>query len=96
MPINIQSLESPTRENRLGAITGYQGTIKDLVAKASGCALKNRERSFSQTSACSSGCAQGHLSGIRDAAIVSHAPIGCAADSIGANVQNKWGNKVLR
>ncbi len=94
MPINIKSLESPTRETRLGAITGYQGTIQDLAVKASECSLKNRERSFSQTSACSSGCAQGHLSGIRDAAIVSHAPIGCAADSIGANVQNKWGNRV--
>jgi nitrogenase molybdenum-iron protein alpha chain len=94
MPIDIRSFESPTRENRLGAITGYEGTIKDLASKASGCALKNRERSFSQTSACSSGCAQGHLSGIRDAAIVSHAPIGCAADSIGANVQNKWAYKI--
>ncbi len=94
MPINIQSLESPTRENRLGAITGYHGTIRDLATRAGGCTLKNRERSFSQTSACSSGCAQGHLAGIRDAAIVSHAPIGCAADSVGANVQNKWGSKV--
>ncbi len=94
MTINMQSPEAPTRENRLGAITGYQGTIKDLAAQASGCSLKNRERGFSQTSACSSGCAQSHLSGIRDAAIVSHGPIGCAADSIAANVTNKWGYRV--
>ncbi|MCX7923557.1 MAG: nitrogenase [Clostridia bacterium] len=94
MAINVQSAEAAVRESRLGAITGYNGTIKDLVSRASCCSLKNRERCFSQASACSSGCAQGYLSGIEDAAIVNHAPIGCAADSIYGNTANKWGESI--
>ncbi len=94
MSINIDNIEAATRENRLGAITGYRGTIKDMVGKASCCSLKNRERCFSQTSACSLGCAQGYLSGIIDAAIVNHAPIGCASDAVYGNTVNKWGEKV--
>lgn len=94
MPINIRNSEAAIRENRLGAITGYNGSIKDLVGRASGCSLQNRERCFSQASACSSGCAQGYLSGIRDVSIVNHAPVGCAADSIAGNVQRKWGETI--
>jgi nitrogenase molybdenum-iron protein alpha chain len=94
MTINVNNSEAVIRETRLGAVTGYQGTIRDLVAKAADCSLKNRERCFSQASACMSGCAQGHLSGIVDAAIVNHAPVGCAADTVGANTQNKWGLRV--
>jgi nitrogenase molybdenum-iron protein alpha chain len=94
MAINLKSSEVAIRENRLGSVTGYQGSIKDLVSQASGCSLKNKERCFSQSSACSSGCAQGYLSRIVDAAIVVHAPTGCAADSVYSNTQNKWGEKV--
>ncbi len=94
MPININVSEAATRENRLGAITGYKGSIKDLVEKASCCSLKNKERCFTQASACSLGCAQGYLSGIIDAAIVNHAPVGCAADAVYGNTTNKWGEKV--
>ncbi len=94
MAINLKNSEVAIRENRLGSVTGYQGSIKDLVSQASGCSLKNKERCFSQASACSSGCAQGYLSRIVDAALVVHAPIGCAADSVYSNTQNKWGEKV--
>lgn len=94
MAINLQSSEAPTRENRLGSITGYQGTIRDLVAQGSCGSLKNKERCFSQASACSSGCAQFYLSAILDAAIVIHGPVGCAADTIAANTNRKWGEKI--
>ncbi|MBP2657392.1 MAG: oxidoreductase/nitrogenase component 1 [Firmicutes bacterium] len=94
MSINLNISEVAIRENRLGSVTGYQGSIKELAAQASSCSLKNKERCFSQSSACSSGCAQGYLSRIVDAAIVVHAPIGCAADSVYSNTQNKWGEKV--
>jgi nitrogenase molybdenum-iron protein alpha chain len=92
--INLQSSEAPIRENRLGSITGYQGTIQDLVAKASCGSLKNKERCFSQASACSSGCAQGQLSRIVDAAVVNHGPVGCAADTVGGNTVNKFGQHI--
>lgn len=92
MPINLNISEAPIRESRLGAITGYRGTLKELVART-GCGgeVKNCERSFSQTSSCSSGCAQTLLANIADAAIVNHAPIGCAGDTVYHNIANHYG-----
>lgn len=94
MGINLDLSEVPIRENRLGAITGYSGSIKDLAGSSSGaggCALKNRERTLSQTSSCSSGCCQGMLTGIRGAAVVNHAPLGCSGDTIAQNMANHFG-----
>ncbi len=91
MAINLKNSEAPTRENRLGSITGYQGTLQDLAAQAACGSLRNKERCFSQASACSSGCAQGQLSRIVGAAVVNHGPSGCAADSVAGNTQNKFG-----
>ncbi len=104
MNVYLDNSEVPIRENRLGAITGYKGTIRELVhASACGQGVKNCERSFSQASSCSSGCAQTLLSGIVDAAVVNHAPIGCAGDTIYHNIANqygrfyrKWGNANIR
>ncbi len=92
MAINLKLHEAPIREARLGAITGYNGTLKDLVSRT-GCGetINNRDRSFSQTSSCSSGCAQTLLANIVDAAIVNHAPIGCAGDTIYHNLANHYG-----
>lgn len=94
MTIDLKSTEVSIRENRLHAITGYKGTVRDLVSQASCCSLQNKERCFSQTSACSSGCAQFILSQIVDAALVNHAPLGCISDSVACNVSNKWGENV--
>lgn len=92
MAINTQIAEAPIRERRLNAITGYSGSVKDLAARtAPGCSIINRERSFSQTSSCSSGCAQTLLSGIVDAAVVNHAPLGCLGDSLYQNIANHYG-----
>jgi nitrogenase molybdenum-iron protein alpha chain len=89
--INIKSIEAPTRENRLKSITGYDGSIKDLVKKAQCGQLRNRGRCFSQASNCSSGCAQSYLGRIMDAAIVNHGAVGCAADIISETCTFKWG-----
>lgn len=94
MPINLKSAEAPIRETRLGSITGYKGSARDLAAKAACGSLQNKERCFTQASACSSGCAQFILSQMIDVAIVNHGPVGCAADTIGCNTGNKWGGKV--
>lgn len=104
MAINLDISEAPIREARLGAITGYSGSLKDLVERT-GCggAVKNCDRSFSQASSCSSGCAQTLLAGIVDAAVVNHAPIGCSGDTIYHNLGNQygrfyreWGNKNIQ
>ncbi|BBB89534.1 MAG TPA: nitrogenase component 1 [Methylomusa anaerophila] len=93
MAIHNLENEVAIREQRLGAITGYKGTINDLVSKASTCAQKNSSRCFTQASSCNSGCAQNYLCEIVDAVIVNHAPVGCAADQIGSNTLNKWSEK---
>ncbi|MDU4960478.1 MAG: nitrogenase component 1 [Sporomusaceae bacterium] len=85
--------EAAVREQRLGAIVGYRGTVRELAAKAASCSQKNNGRCFTQASSCNSGCAQSYLSEILDAVIVNHAPAGCAVDQIGYNVLNKWSEK---
>ncbi|MDR3349908.1 MAG: hypothetical protein LBO03_10010 [Acidaminococcales bacterium] len=94
--IDLENPEVAIRETRLGSITGYNGNIGEIAAcaeGAGGCALKNRERQFSQMSACSSGCAHTYLTRIADAAIVNHAPVGCIADTTVNNAEYKWGRK---
>jgi len=92
--IDIKRNEVPIRENRLKAITGYVGTIGDLNARASSCSAQNRERCFTQASACSSGCCQNQLGSIKDALVINHAPVGCAADSVPGNVNYKSGARI--
>lgn len=86
--INFRTSLSQTREERLGAITGYSGDLHDLCNRSKCGNLTNRERCFSQSSSCNAGCALGQLSGIRDVAIINHAPSGCTAMSANINVIN--------
>jgi Nitrogenase molybdenum-iron protein, alpha and beta chains len=79
MAINLREVSVGTRENRLGSITGYSGSLGDLCERVSSGCVGNRERCFSQSSTCLSGCALGQLGGIRDVAIINHAPAGCTA-----------------
>ncbi|HWR40344.1 MAG TPA: nitrogenase component 1 [Patescibacteria group bacterium] len=85
--------EVAVREQRLGAITGYKGTVPHLVSKATSCSQKNSSRCFTQASSCNSGCAQNYLGEILDAVFVNHAPVGCSVDQIGSNTLNKWSEK---
>jgi nitrogenase molybdenum-iron protein alpha chain len=85
MAINLEHAEAQTREQRLGSISGYCGTVQDLGCQAKCGSLPNKERCFSQTSLCNSGCAQGTLALIMDAAIINHGPVGCSVDAIGSN-----------
>lgn len=94
MAINLQRTQAVIRENRLKSIVGYKGSIKDLVKKSKEGCLKNSKRCFSQTTSCSSGCAQFNLSLITDAAVVNHAPIGCVGDTAATNFALKWGQKM--
>ncbi|URZ18406.1 nitrogenase component 1 [Clostridium felsineum] len=88
MPINLKLGAVPTRENRLGSITGYNGDLRDVVNKSKCGTLKNRERCFSQSSSCNAGCALAQLAGIRDVAVINHAPSGCTAMASGVDVVN--------
>lgn len=81
----------PLREQRLRAITGYDGTAADLVARGRENKLSNRSRSFTQCGTCSSFSATLILSLIHDAAVVNHAPAGCAGDFGLFNLYNRYG-----
>ena len=84
LPI-LTSLDSATsgiREDRLGSITGYCGSLRGL-GRESGCGgPRDADRCFSQASLCNSACALGLTSFIVDAAIVHHGPSGCAVTAM--------------
>lgn len=85
MAINLDVSTVPTREARLGSITGFNGSAEELVNCARCGQLKDCTRKFSQCMGCNAGHAFCQLSMIRDAVVVNHAPIGCAGDFFGFN-----------
>jgi nitrogenase molybdenum-iron protein alpha chain len=78
--INLKASSVPIREIRLGSITGFEGTARELVRCSLSGKLKDSVRSFSQCMGCSSGNAFCQLSMITDAVIINHAPVGCSGD----------------
>ncbi|MDS1030227.1 nitrogenase component 1 [Bacillota bacterium LX-D] len=83
--INLKAAEVTIREIRLGSITGFEGTAAQLVQCAQAGNLRDNSRSFSQCMGCSSGNAFCQLAMIQDAAVINHAPVGCAGDFFGFN-----------
>ena len=83
--VDLDAAEVPIREIRLGSITGYQGSAAELVSCAHAGKLRDTGRSFSQCMGCGSGNALCQLSMIQDAAVVNHAPVGCAGDFFNYN-----------
>ncbi len=84
MALNLNSSNVATRENRIGSITGYVGSLHDLAEQSKCGTLKGCSRCFSQSSTCLSSCALGQLSAIRDVAIIHHGPAGCSVAGAGA------------
>lgn len=89
MALNLNSSNVATRENRIGSITGYIGTLGDLAKQSECGTLKGCSRCFSQSSTCLSSCALGQLSAIRDVAIIHHGPAGCSVASANAYYLDK-------
>lgn len=89
--INLKAPEVTIREIRLGSITGFEGTAGELVQCAKGGNLRDNTRSFSQCMGCSSLNAFCQLSMIQDAAIINHAPVGCAGDFFDFNFTYRVG-----
>ena len=94
MPFNFSNANIAIRENRLGSITGFVGDLETLVNKSEDGTLRNRERCFSQSSSCLSGCALNALAAIRNVAVVYHAPAGCTA--MASNDAVKFGQIAAR
>ncbi|MHC6180486.1 nitrogenase component 1 [Clostridium sp. JNZ X4-2] len=93
MSINIKSPEVEIRESRLGSITGFGGSAKELCSKSKSGKLCEKRRSFSQCLGCSSGNALCQLVMIQDAVVINHAPIGCSADFQDYNFTNRVGQR---
>ena len=89
MALNLSNSNVATRENRIGSITGYIGSLKDLASQSECGTLKGCSRCFSQSSTCLSSCALGQLSAIRDVAIIHHGPAGCSVASAGSYYLDK-------
>ena len=94
MPFNFSNANIAIRENRLGSITGFVGDLQTLVSKSEDGTLRNRERCFSQSSSCLSGCVLNALAAIRNVAVVYHAPAGCTA--MASNDAVKFGQIAAR
>jgi nitrogenase molybdenum-iron protein alpha chain len=76
--VNLKAAEVQVRENRLGSITGFEGTAKELVEKARAGVLQDKNRSFNQCLGCSTSNAACTTILIQDAVTISHGPVGCA------------------
>ncbi len=65
----------PIREERLGTVCAFGGSGKDLVqCSRKGC-LKNRDRSFSQSSACDEMMPLLNAAMINDNVVIAHSPV---------------------
>ena len=82
MTINLKLKQDEVREGRLGSITGFCGKLHQLGEQMGCGGLVGRERCYSQASQCNAACALGILSYVTDAAIVHHAPSGCAVTAM--------------
>lgn len=89
MAFHLESSNVATRENRIGSITGYIGSLSDLAEQSNCGTLKGCSRCFSQSSTCLSSCALGQLSAIRDVAIIHHGPSGCSVAGAGTYYMDK-------
>lgn len=89
MSVNLNNSNVAVRETRIGSITGYIGSLKDLAEKSECGTLKGCARCFSQSSTCLSLCGLSQLAGIRDVAIIHHGPSGCSVTSSNSYYMSK-------
>ncbi|MDR1904460.1 MAG: hypothetical protein LBQ88_19515 [Treponema sp.] len=82
MAVNVYQHVCPSREDRLGSITGYAGTLKELTGRGLKGCLRNRDRCFNTSGQCAHFDALDQLAAIVDSVVIDHAPQGCATGYI--------------
>ena len=95
MTINLNSSNVGTRENRLGSITGYIGSLSDLASQSECGTLRGCARCFSQSSSCLSMCALSELNRIRNVAVIHHGPAGCSVVASLQEYLTKGGERLI-
>lgn len=93
MGINLEDPAVAVRESRLGSVTGYCGSARELCRKSRGCTLCDQSRAFTQCISCSANQVMNQLVFIQDAAVVEHGPAGCSGDIPGRNITGRSGRK---
>ena len=79
MSTNFKSGNVEIREKRLKTVLTFQGKASELAEQGSQGKLKIGKFCYGQCGDCQEGCGKMLVYGIRDAAVISHAPIGCFA-----------------
>lgn len=80
MSIFSESTEVEIRERRLHSTLSYHGDAADLNEKSKQRTLSCKERYYGQCSECAVGCTETITYHVIDAAVVSHAPVGCSVN----------------
>lgn len=80
MSIFQNTAEVEVRERRLHSILSYNGTAQDLNKRSKENALNNKIPYYGQCSDCAEGCAETITYHVVDAAVISHAPLGCSVN----------------
>jgi nitrogenase molybdenum-iron protein alpha chain len=78
----IEERKALTREKRLSTLSHYDGTLESLSDEVQGAEIKQRLRTFTQSTYDEILYAIQALSGIEDIAIIVHGSVGCAASGV--------------
>jgi nitrogenase molybdenum-iron protein alpha chain len=80
MPLNLDTITCPTREERANGINAFNGKASRLVKEAREGTLRNCERDFQQNAGCLLNFyLTVRVATIRDSVMIVHAPVGCSA-----------------
>lgn len=74
--------EVEIREQRLNAVLSYHGTLEDMLEKSSCSGISGACGSYEQCANCSQASAATVTIWVKDAVVISHAPVGCSLESI--------------
>ncbi len=95
MPKSVYKSAVPVREDRLNTTITYGGTARELVNLTTKRCLKTKDREFSQTTFCQEWLAIFTLATIKDAVVITHAPVGCTSSLPFINIFSRFG-QILR
>ncbi|MBQ7265727.1 MAG: nitrogenase [Firmicutes bacterium] len=89
MAVFKETAEVDVRERRLHSILSYNGDAQTLIDKSKEKALTCKGRYYGQCAACAESCAETATCFIEDAAVISHAPIGCCINASRFNIATR-------
>jgi nitrogenase molybdenum-iron protein alpha chain len=98
--LNLKTPVVESREQRLGTIVSWEGKASELVELSAysggcgGCTLCELSSPFTQGSVCSEQMVECQAGHVREAVLIQHSPIGCAAGQVAYNSLYRNGLKM--